>query len=362
MKKTTVAIILHGLSRNGIDMLMATLAECWDYSRFDVTFLLAVDPGKPQPMEEKVLAAGARVIHLHDLNRGRWLLWPFTLRKALKQYGPFDAAHYHMYFLNGVNAWITKKAGIPVRICHAHNTSHPNEKAIGRIIYKRIMRRQILRCSTELVSCSAMAGRYLYGNNTFRVIPNGIDLRRFAPDDNDIRERGARFMTVGRLHEQKNPLFLLEVFSKLKKRIPEATLDWAGEGPLEEKVTAKIRKLGLEEAVHLLGSRRDVDELMRKHDYFLFPSRYEGLGTVLIEAQASGLDCFISDPIPEEADCGKCRRISLVKTAGEWAEEIADYVRSGEWMKADPDKLAHYSIMNTARVLMELYSGAGGKE
>ena len=112
MRKTSVAIILHGLSRNGIDMLMASLAEHWDYSRFDVTYLLAVDPGAPQLTEEKVRASGARVIHLHDLDRGRWMLWPFTLRKALKQYGPFDAAHYHMYFLNGINAWAAKKAGI----------------------------------------------------------------------------------------------------------------------------------------------------------------------------------------------------------------------------------------------------------
>ena len=83
MRKTSVAIILHGLSRNGIDMLMASLAKYWDYSRFDVTYLLGVDPGAPQPAEDEVTAAGARVIHLHDLDRGRWCLWPVTLRRAL---------------------------------------------------------------------------------------------------------------------------------------------------------------------------------------------------------------------------------------------------------------------------------------
>ena len=357
MRKTSVAIILHGLSRNGIDMLMASLAEHWDYSRFDVTYLLAVDPGAPQLTEEKVRASGARVIHLHDLDRGRWMLWPFTLRKALKQYGPFDAAHYHMYFLNGINAWAAKKAGIPVRICHAHTISHPNEGKIGRRIYKKIMRRLIIRNSTELVSCSGQAGRYFYKDHAHQVIFNGIDLEKFAPEGETARKRGTRFITVGRLHEQKNPFFLLEVISELNRLIPETTLDWAGEGPEKEAIIKKIQELQLEDTVHLLGDRQNVDKLLKQHDFFLFPSRYEGLGSVLIEAQATGLDCFISDTIPEEADCGKCRRIPLAKSAREWADEITEYIRSGKTMQVDPNKLGRYNVVHTARVLMDLYAG-----
>ena len=338
-------------------MLMASLAERWDYSRFDVTYLLAVDPGTPQLMEEKVRAAGARIVHLHDLNRGRWILWPFTLRKALKKYGPFDAAYYHMYFLNGINAWAAKKVGIPVRICHAHTVSHPNEGKIGRRIYKMIMRRQIVRNSTELVSCSKLAGRYFYKDHTYQVIFNGIDLQKFAPEDETIRKRGVRFITVSRLHEQKNPFFLLEVIGELICLIPEATLDWAGDGPAKEAIIKKIQELHLGNTVHLLGDRQDVDCLLKQHDYFLFPSLYEGLGSALIEAQATGLDCFISDTIPEEADCGKCRRISLSKGAGEWAAEIAEHVRSGQTMHVDPDKLSNYDIDHMARILMKMFSG-----
>lgn len=356
MRKTSVAIILHGLSRNGIDMLMASLAKYWDYSRFDVTYLLGVDPGAPQPAEDEVTAAGARVIHLHDLDRGRWCLWPVTLRRALKKYGPFDAAHYHMYFLNGINARAAKKAGIPVRISHAHNTSHPNEGKIARKIYKSVMRPMMIRHSTKLVSCSAMASRYFYGDQASYVLLNGIDLEKFAPEKTN-RERGMRFITVGRLHEQKNPLFLLEVFSEVIRLIPDATLDWVGEGLLEDEVRAKIRELKLEDAVRLLGPRDDVDRLLKQHDYFLFPSRYEGIGNALIEAQAAGLDCFISDPIPEEADCGKCRRIPLSKSAGEWAAEIAEYIRSGETMRIDPEKIGRYNVVHTARILMDLYAG-----
>ena len=357
MRKTSVAIILHGLSRNGIDMLMASLAKYWDYSRFDVTYLLAVDPGSPQPLENEATAAGARVVHLHDLDRGRWCKWPITLCKALRKYGPFDAAHYHMYFLNGINAWAARRAGIPIRICHAHNTSHPNEGKIERKIYELVMRHLIVRNSTELVSCSIKAGRYFYKNHACHVIPNGIDLRKFFPDDKITQERGARFITIGRLHEQKNPFFILKIFSELVRLIPDATLDWVGEGLLEDEIRRQSKKLKLEDTVHLLGSRQDVDKLLKQHDFFLFPSRYEGLGNVLIEAQAAGLDCFISDPIPEEADCGKCRRIPLSKSAGEWAAEIAEYIRSGEAMRIDPEKLGKYNVIHTARVLMDLYAG-----
>ncbi len=359
MRKTSVAIILHGLSRNGIDMLMASLARYWDYSRFDVTYLLAVDPNAPQPTEDEVKAAGARVIHLHDLDHCRWRRWPVTLRKAFREYGPFDVVHYHMYFLNGMNAWIAKKTGIPVRICHAHNTSHPNAGKIRRALYESIMRRLIIRNSTELVSCSVLAGQYLYGEHACHVISNGIDLRKFAPEDETIRKRGVRFITVGRLHEQKNPFFLLKIMNELTHLIPGATLEWAGDGPLKDAISRKIRELKLENTVHLLGTRQDVDRLLKQHDYFLFPSRYEGLGNALIEAQAAGLDCFISDVVPKEADCGKCRRIPLSKSAGEWAAEIAEYVRSGQTMCIDSDKLSQYDIQHTARALMDLYSGKG---
>ena len=145
--------------------------------------------------------------------------------------------------------------------------------------------------------------------------------------------------------------------SEVVRLIPDATLDWVGEGLLEDEVRAKIRELKLEDAVRLLGPRDDVDRLLKQHVYFLFPSRYEGIGNALIEAQAAGLDCFISDPIPEEADCGKCRRIPLSKSAGEWAAEIAEYIRSGETMRIDPEKLGHDNVVHTARALMDLYAG-----
>ena len=188
------------------------------------------------------------------------------------------------------------------------------------------------------------------------MLLNGINLEKFAPEETN-RERGTRFIPGGRLHEQKNPLFLLEVFSEVIRLIPDATLDWVGEGLLEDEVSAKIRELKLEDAVRLLGPRDDVDRLLKQHDYFLFPSRYEGIGNALIEAQAAGLDCFISDPIPEEADCGKCRRIPLSKSAGEWAAEIAEYIRSGETMRIDPEKIGRYNVVHTARILMDLYAG-----
>lgn len=357
MKKISVAVILHGLARNGIDMLMATLAKYWDYSRFDVTYLLAVDPEDHQPLEDDVAAAGARVIRLHDLDRGRWIRWPATIRRALKEYGPFDAVHYHMYFLNGINARAADKAGIPVRICHAHNASGPHAGRIGRECYQTIMRRLIIRHSTMLLSCSEKAGRYFYKDQAFHVIPNGIETERFRPGNEADRPRGLRFITVGRLEMQKNPLFLLEVFSRLHLLLPGATLDWIGTGQMEDQIRQRISGLGLTDAVRLLGSRPDVNEFLKQSDYFLFPSLYEGLGTALIEAQAAGLDCFISDSIPQEADCGKCMRLSVDAGSAEWAERICRYIQSGETMSIDRQRIEQFDIRNAAGMIMRFYAG-----
>ena len=162
-----VAIILHGLGANGIDTLYANLSPYWDYSKYEITYLIAVDKDSHQFWEEKVVVQGVRVIHLHDLDKRRLLKWPKTLLKALKDYGPFDVVHSNMDMLNGINVLIAKLAGVSVRISHAH-TSSSNNVTIKKKIYISLMRLLMNTFSTNCIACSDVAGQYFLGKTIMK--------------------------------------------------------------------------------------------------------------------------------------------------------------------------------------------------
>ena len=363
MQKKRIAILLHGLGPNGIDTLFANLANEWDYDMFDITYFLAVDPDDYQFWEEKVSEAGARIIHLTDLDGKKLLRWPKTFGGALKEYGPFDAIHVNMDMLNGINLIVAKFNRIPVRICHAHITNHKppanKMKFLFKQVYLFIMKKLMRMLATKRIACSDAAGKYFYGKKDYEVVVNGIDLAKFA---NAATRRGdtdekIRMITIGRISFPKNPLFMADIINEIYKRDNRMEFTWVGSGEMEQEVKQYISRLDMRRCVNFLGTRNDIAEVLASADYFLFPSLYEGLGIVLIEAQASGLMCFVSGAVPRIADCGRCKFISLEKKADEWAEIILNYIKSSENPKLDTEKLNKFDIGNMARRLEQLYRG-----
>lgn len=359
--KKRVAIVLHGLSANGIETLFANLSDHWDYEKFEIYYLLAVDKGAKPLWEDKVVSNGVKVIHITDLDGRKLLKWPQNLKSALKQYGPFDAIHVNMESLNGIHLNVARKAGINVRICHAHNSSNVANKGIKGFVKKTYlakMKKMMHKNATCNLACSDLAGDNFYGKNNYTVIYNGIDLNSFSKTSTNIPNKYPVFITVGRMAEQKNPIFLVDVFNEIVKLIPQAKLIWIGSGSLEGEIKSRVSGYHLDNSVEFLGVISDVYNILPKADYFLFPSLFEGLGNVLIEAQAAGLDCFVSDDdlVPKMADCGKCVFISLEKNAAEWAKIIFEYIKSGKHNEVDQEKLSRFDIKNMARELEKIYA------
>lgn len=356
MVKIKVAVVLHGLGTNGIDTLFANLSNVWDLERFELTYLLAVDEGIKQFWEDQVVKHGIKVVHLHDLDKHRLTKWPITLYKAFKEHGPFDAVHLNMDMLNGINAMVARRAGIPIRICHAHRSSSENANVVKKI-YLAIMKYLTERYATKRVACSDVAGKYFFSGE-HEIIYNGIDLQKYR--SSEIKERNPMepvFVTVGRFTELKNPFFLLEVFEQVQKIKPGAVLRWVGSGELYDPVREKARAYGIAEKVEFMGIRDDVSDILKKSDYFLLPSVSEGLSLALAEAQAAQLDCFVSEGISKMSDCGKCIYISLNEPACRWAEIICGFISNGSRMEIDEEKLAKFDIRCTAKELQRLYGG-----
>lgn len=351
--KVKVAIVLHGLGANGIDTLFSNLSECWDEDKFEITYMLAVDEGAKQFWENKVVSNGVRVVHLHDLDRKRLFKWPVTLYKALKKYGPFDAVHMNMDMLNGINLWMAKRAGIKTRVCHAHTSSNKNSENTIKKCYVDIMRKMIQGYATKCIACSDVCGEYFFKDLKYEILYNGIDIEKYKRNRKSHDVNAPVFATVGRLIEVKNPFFLIDVFKKITNEKPEAMLKWVGNGELFDAVKSKAEEVGVLENIEFLGVRSDVNEILKQCDYFLLPSKYEGLSLALAEAQAAGLDCFVSDTVSRMSDCGKCKYISLEK---EWAEEICSYIDFGERMELIPERMEMFDIRHMARKLEEMYT------
>jgi glycosyltransferase involved in cell wall biosynthesis len=162
----------------------------------------------------------------------------------------------------------------------------------------------------------------------------GIDLQPFREPikredvrrDLNISRNTVVVGHVGRFYSQKNHSFLLDIAAAVVQIMPNVVFLLVGDGPLRNTMEAKARDLKISEHVRFLGVRKDISRLMRgAMDIFLFPSSYEGLPLVLLEAQASGLPCLISDRVSEQTDVigSLIARESLSSSAEHWAERLA---------------------------------------
>ena len=199
-----------------------------------------------------------------------------------------------------------------------------------------------------------------FGIDNTVVIKNGINLERFRHPvktrDDVRRELGiplSSFLVghIGRFNEQKNHTFLLDVFAAVRKRCSDAFLLLVGLGDLEGEIRAKIHALGLDDSVLIISNRSDIPEILASLDCFLFPSLHEGLSVALVEAQASGVRCVVSDTINEESFVSdRIHALSLEASPDVWA----DAVLSGDIGKYS-DRLSEYDIRTEVRKLEKLY-------
>lgn len=231
------------------------------------------------------------------------LTYASWLTKILAE-NKYDVIHVHgnsgtMYF----EIHAAKKAGVPVRVAHSHSTSC--KFMVAHKILKPLLNRDL----THALACSDMAGKWLFTGD-FTVLPNGIDVEKFA-FSKEVRDEYRRKLEledklvighVGYMDTEKNHMFLLRVLQKLVKEHPEARLLLIGDGRLRPEIESFIKEHHLEEYVQVLGKRADVAQLYQCMDVFVFPSKFEGLGIVLIEAQTAGLPCVASTGVPQAAN------------------------------------------------------------
>ena len=233
-----------------------------------------------------------------------------VLRRIMQE-NRYDIVHAHTMFNCGWSMWVAKRCDVPVRIAHSHSAL-VNGGGMMKTVYEKLMRGLILTCSTDLVGCGDKAGRRLFGEKAWdkrgQLILNGIDIASFAYNTqirNAIRKQlalGDRFVMghAGHLAEVKNQSFLLDLMPLILGRRPDAMLLLLGEGSDRPVLEQKIRDMGLENHVIMTGNVSNVADYLSAMDVFVFPSLFEGTPLSILEVQANGLPCVISDSVPPD--------------------------------------------------------------
>lgn len=291
------------------------------------------------------------------------------LKKVLKE-NNYKIVHSHINALSVFPLFAAKLAGVPVRIAHSHSTS--NKKEWKKNLIKNILRPFSKVFATDYMCCSEHAGRWLFGNKEYDkgsvyILNNAIDLnifkynkkiRKAKRNEIGISNNTKVIGHVGRFVEQKNHTFIIDVFNEVHKEDNNTILLLAGQGPLEPKIKEKVIELGLEESVKFLGQRNDIEDLYQAFDIFLFPSIYEGLGLVLIEAQSSGLNCVASTEVPSKAKITNLLTfLDLDGNFNEWTNTIIKLMKRKNSRKIKRKKFANkgFDINTEASKLLNKY-------
>ena len=258
-----------------------------------------------------------------------------------------------------------KKYNIPVRILHSHSS-----KLSGSFIKEKLnkfLSPLILNCANYYLACSDIAGKTLFGKRQYTVVPNLVNENRFIYNETrrlDIRNEHCvsnkmLIGTVGRLSSEKNPFFALNVAVEMKKRAIDFEYWWIGTGPLEKALTSKINEQGLSDHFKLLGEKDDIENYYNALDCLVVPSIFEGFGLSVVEGQACGLPCVISDSIPKETQISDLiYRLSVTNdTMNTWVETICNVANLKRDRSAYNSSLADsaFSISNSGRSIEEIY-------
>lgn len=351
------------MNRGGAETMIMNFYRSIDRTKYQFDFLVFSD--KPGDYDAEIKELGGKIYRLPVFKIYNY----FTFKAAVKRFFSehhWDVIHGHIRSSASIYLEEAKKYG-SYAVAHCHSTD--GENFIIRTLY-HILTYRIRYVADYFMACSIEAGKAGFGKkviNTdrFMVLKNAINCNAYRYSENRHSSLKEQFGLekkivighIGRFVEVKNHEFLVDVFYEIQKDRENAVLVLVGRGKLEKKIKEKAMQLGIEEKVKFMGVRADIPDMMNLFDVFIFPSHYEGLGIVGIEAQAAGLPCVFSDNIPQEAIItNNVIRLSLEEKAKKWAETIIKmcdkYTREDEY---EVIRANGYDIENETEKLIKIY-------
>ncbi|MDU2354184.1 MAG: glycosyltransferase family 1 protein [Anaerococcus sp.] len=359
--------ILHVLGRTDIGGAESLVMSIYrNIDREKIQFDFAIHTDDRCDFDDEIESLGGRIYHLPRYKVYNHLRYINAWKNLFKN-NNFHAVHGHMNSTASIYLNIAKKRGIST-ISHIHNVN--GEDGLKSLI-KNISKRNISKVADYKFACSQEAGRRMYGSNSndFKIINNGVEVDKFLFNkyvrnekriELGIKNNEILIGHVGNYRPVKNHRFLVEIFNNIFNEDENYKLALVGSG-VEEKVRDYIDDKA-KNNVLFLGSRSDVNELLQAFDIFILPSNYEGLGLVLIEAQAAGLQCYVSNKVPQDAKITnniKYIPIDSKNSVKIWSEEILNNSIIKRNNMINEIKTSGYDIACVAKKLERFYLNVG---
>lgn len=367
--------ILHILGNTQLGGAESRIMDLYRHmDRSVVQFDFVVHSKEEGYFNEEIRKLGGRIFRVPRFRVLNYFSYCRAWKKLLQEHrdadgrSEFHMIQGHMTSTAAIYLPIARKCGIETTIAHARSAGV--DKGLKGIL-TRFLRRNLSKKADYLFTCSELAGISVFGKKAVkqgrtRFLPNAIDCQKFAPDPL-VREKIRRELGiencyvighVGRFHYAKNHEYLLRVFAELvKRKTRDYVLLLLGEGSGMEDIRVLSRELGIEDKVYFLGNKSNVNDYYQAMDYFVYPSRFEGMPGTIVEAQTAGLRCLMSDTICKEViatDLVTTRSIS--EDPGLWADEIEQHLQYQRSSRVDEMKELGFDVHGQAVLMTDFYT------
>ena len=353
----------------GVGAVVMNIFRNIDNNRFIIDFCVPeTDKGY---YDQEILAKNGHVFHVPLIKKVGPLKYMRIVKDILIKNGPYDAIHVHSVHMGALAILSAKKAGINKRIYHVHNTK---DAALDHLpfhnVLEKYLKKSIIKNSNVYLACGQKAGQYIYGNVPFTIINNAVDLVRFYPysyeKQKEIRDslsitpnkyvvgNIARFSTV------KNQKRLVDIACLDKTQRDMLVFLLVGDGETLSDVKKYANEKKCLDKIIFTGIRNDSERMYNTMDVFCLPSYFEGLPVTMIEAQACGIPCLVSDVITQECSLGisDVMFLSLEENNQKWLDALYSLVNSRVNEKKYIERILiqkRYEIHSIVKQLEEIY-------
>lgn len=310
--------ILHVVANMGLGGTETYLMNIYrniDRQKVQFDFLTYYEDGESGYYDDEIIQMGGKIHNIPSVTKAGFLKFINNTRQVIRN-GNYTIIHAHTTHNIGLAMFAAKQEGVNIRIAHVHNTKVGGNATIVEKMYRKMMKHWINRYANKFCACSAKAAEHLFTRKNieknYTYLPNSVDLNPFViksiEDDGSLKEvlkipKNSKIVGhIGRYGKAKNHEFIITMFNNLLQKRKDVYLVLVGDGATRSKIEEKIKKMGIVDHVKVLGLRKDIADLMNIMDVFILPSLYEGFGIVLLEAQASGLPCIVSENVQAEPD------------------------------------------------------------
>lgn len=347
------------MNRGGIETMIMNHYRAIDKTKFQFDFL--VHRQERGDYDEEIEQFGGRIFQAFPIRPWKYFQYFKWLNNFFSKNNNYIAIHSHIHENSGFVFKYATNHGIKKFLCTSHIAlKHIDYKFIFRLYAKYYLNKYC----TQRLACGNEAGKYLYGNKSYTVFKNAINSTdyKFNQKERDYKRKELnidnKFVigNVARFSPQKNHIFILKVFKEIVKLKHNSILVLVGEGELINSIKDEAKRYGISEKVLFLGLRNDINHLLQAFDVLFFPSLYEGLPVSIIEAQAAGLPCILSDAIDKEtAITENVDFLSLKEPISTWVNVILSKINFNRQDESHQVIKAGYDVNCNTDNLVKLY-------